>query len=94
MFPSEFYLIPEDVYRLGNAEGPRLGHVRARDVDTTIVNGIAVVIANGKGISVFDLDAITHAPFNGWVWKLAATTPLPTGLKIVMTSLGTFASHP
>jgi len=83
MLPNEFYLIPEDVYRLGNSDSPRLDHVRARDVDTILVNGIVVVVANGKGVSVFDLEAITHAPFNGWVWKLSATTPLPTGLKLV-----------
>jgi hypothetical protein len=83
MFPKEFYLVPEDVFRLGNSEGPRLSHVRSRDVDTMTMNGITVVIANGKGISVFDLEGITQAPFEGWVWKLAATTPLPAGLKLV-----------
>jgi len=94
MQPNEFYLIPEDVYRLGNSESPRLAHVRSRDVDTTTVNGINVVIANGKGISVFDLDAITHAPFEGWVWKLAASIALPTGLKMVNDKPGHYCIAP
>jgi hypothetical protein len=83
MLPKDFYLIPEDVFRLGNSEGPRLAHVRSRDVDTTSMNGITVVIANGKGISVFDLAGITEAPFEGWVWKLSSRTPVPAGLKMV-----------
>jgi len=83
VFPKDFYLIPEDVYRLGNSESPRLGHVRSIDVDMISVNEIVVVIANGKGISVFDLEGINQAPFTGWVWKLSSTTPLPPGLKLV-----------
>ena len=72
MFPSDFYIIPEDVYRLGNSESARLSHVRARDVDTMVLNEIVVVIANGKGISVFDREGINEAPFEGWVWELPA----------------------
>lgn len=83
MLPTDFYLIPEDVFRLGNSEGPRLSNVRSRDVDTTTMNGIAIVIANGKGISVFDLEGISEAPFDGWVWRLSSGLPLPSGLKLV-----------
>lgn len=46
---SDFYLVPEDLFRLGNAENPRLSHVRQRDVDVIQVGEIAVVVANGKG---------------------------------------------
>jgi hypothetical protein len=83
VFPKDFYIIPEDVYRLGNSESPRLSHVRARDVDTMVLNEIVIVIANGKGISVFDFEGITEAPFEGWVWELTANTQLPPGLKLV-----------
>ena len=94
MQPNEFYLIPEDVFRLGNSDSPRLGNVRSRDVDTMVMNGITVVIANGKGISVFDLDAITHVPFEGWVWKLGSNTALPTGLKMVNDKPGHYCIAP
>jgi hypothetical protein len=83
VFPKDFYIIPEDVYRLGNSESPRLSHVRSRDVDVMTMNDVIVVVANGKGISVFDLEGINEAPFTGWVWKLPASTPLPPGLKLV-----------
>jgi len=83
MLPKDFYVVPEDVFRLGNADGPRLDHVRSRDVDTTTIDGVQMVIANGKGISLFDREGIRLAPFTGWVWKVAAATSLPPGLKLV-----------
>lgn len=79
----DFYIVPEDIYRLGNVGGPRLSDVRARDVDTMEINGITVVIANGKGISVFDIEGIKLSPMAGWVWKVSASTPMPQGLKLV-----------
>ena len=81
--PQSFFIIPEDVFRLGNAQSPRLGNVRARDVDTVVLNGILVVIANGKGISVFDETGIAESPFEGWVWRLPAAVQLPSGLQLV-----------
>jgi hypothetical protein len=83
MVPKEFFLVPEEVFRLGNADHPRLSHVRSRDVDTTQWNGITVVIANGKGISVFDRQGILESPMSGWVWRFAPNTTLPVGLKLV-----------
>ena len=81
--PDSFYIVPEDVFRLGNAQSPRLGNVRDRDVDLIVINDILVVIANGKGISVFDKTGIEAAPFEGWVWQLPAALHLPAGLKLV-----------
>lgn len=75
--------MPEDVFRLGNADSSRLSHVRPRDVDTMTVNGIAMVIANGKGISVFDREGINESPMTGWVWKVRGSAQLPSGLKLV-----------
>lgn len=83
MTPVEFFIFPEDVFRLGNAESPRLGNVRPRDINTTELNGVLVIVANGKGVSVFDSDGIKLAPLNGWVWKFSALAPLPQGLRLV-----------
>ena len=55
---EEFYLIPEEVFRLGNSGNPQLSHVRARDVDVIEINQMSVIVANGKGISVFDIEGI------------------------------------
>ncbi len=40
MFPKDFYILPEELFRIGNKETPKLSHVRARDVDTMQLNGI------------------------------------------------------
>ncbi|CAM4449016.1 hypothetical protein [Shewanella livingstonensis] len=53
MKQEDLYFAPEDLFRLGNSSGPRLTNVRRpKDVNTTEINCICVVIANGKGISL------------------------------------------
>jgi hypothetical protein len=83
MFPTEFYLMPEELFRLGNSTTSKLSSVRARDVDTIEINGITVVKANGKGISVFDQAGINESPMSGWVWRFPPNTQPPLGLKLV-----------
>lgn len=83
MLPKEFYLVPEEIFRLGNHNNPRLNHVRPRDVNIVAINGIDVIIANGKGISVFDKDGINESPMTGWIWCISQNAPLPIGLKLV-----------
>jgi hypothetical protein len=80
---KEFYLIPEEIFRLGNSTSPRLSNVRPRDVNTTEINGIIIVVANGKGISVFDKEGINQSPMSGWVWRFRPNTNIPFGLKLV-----------
>jgi len=83
MLPKEFYIVPEDVFRLGNATGSRLSNVRLRDVKITKIHGINVVIANGKGVSIFDKEGINLSPMSGWVWHISKNIPLPKGLMLV-----------
>jgi hypothetical protein len=60
-----------------------LSNVRPRDVNTTEINGIIIVVANGKGISVFDKEGINQSPMSGWVWRFRPNTNIPFGLKLV-----------
>jgi hypothetical protein len=83
MFPKEFFILPEELFRLGNSSSPRLSNVRSRDVDTIEINGITVIRANGKGISVFDKAGINESPMTGWVWRFPPNTQPPVGLKLV-----------
>ncbi|MCG9620686.1 hypothetical protein L1D56_11910 [Vibrio diabolicus] len=83
MFPKGFYILPEELFRIGNKETPKLSHVRARDVDTMQLNGITVIIANRKGISVFDKTGINQSNMTGWVWRFPPNTRPPQGLKLV-----------
>jgi hypothetical protein len=82
--PEYLYSFAEDLFRLGNATSPRLDHVRDTDVDTLERNGIQMVIANGKGISLFNLEELNRrkSRLNGWVWKIPQGTQPPSGLAI------------
>jgi len=77
------YLSPETLYRLGNASSPLLTRVRAGEVDTKKVNGITIIVANGKGISLYNKIGLELAPLSGWVWEIKSNTPLPIGLKLI-----------
>ena len=91
----DLFLAPEDLFRLGNATNPRLTHVRRpKDVDTIEVNGITVVVANGKGISLATKDRLDKTPVGGWVWKIAQGTQMPTGLKLVNDRIGHYSVCP
>ena len=83
MFPKEFFILPEELFRLGNSSNPRLSNLRSRDVDTVEINGITVIRANGKGISVFDKAGINQSPMTGWVWRFPPSTQPPFGLKLI-----------
>ena len=50
--PQFFYLLAEDLYRVGNSEKPRLENVRTQDIQTYERNGLMMVRANGRGISI------------------------------------------
>lgn len=92
---EDLFLAPEDLFRLGNATGPRLTHVRIpKDVDTRVINGIAVVIANGKGVSLATRERLAQTPVLGWVWKISKGTCLPFGLKLINDRPGHYAICP
>ena len=50
--PLLLYMLSEDLYRLGNSTSPKLQNVRGDDVNTYERNGVVMVRANGKGISL------------------------------------------
>src|SRR5690606_39241401 len=92
---EDLFFAPEDLYRLGNSAGPRLTNVRRpKDVDTTEINGITVVIANGKGISLSTKERLEKTPMSGWVWKISKGTQVPNGLKLFNDRPGHYSICP
>ena len=92
---EDLYFAPEDLYRLGNSTSPRLTNVRRpKDVDTTEINGITVVISNGKGISLSTKDRLEKTPMSGWVWKISKGTQVPMGLKLINDRPGHYSICP
>ena len=57
-----------DLYRIGNASGPRLDHVRERDIVHVVRQGVTWVRAGTGGVSTFD----TPGPLRGRWWVLSA----------------------
>lgn len=81
---EDLYFAPQDLYRLGNSSSPRLTHVRRpKDISTTEIDGITMVIANRKGVSLFTKEEIENNQMSGWVWKVVIGTRMPIGLKLV-----------
>ena len=80
--PQYLYLLDDDLYRLGNATSSRLDNVRSVDVDTYQQNGILMVRANGKGISVGTKEYLEKLHLSGWLWKIPTTTTLPADLLL------------
>ncbi len=92
---EDLFMAPEDLFRLGNATSPRLTHIRRpKDIDTIEVNGITVVIANGKGISLSTKGRLDKTPMSGWVWKIVRGTQMPIGLKLLNDRLGHYSICP
>ena len=58
-----------------------------KDIDIYERNGIPMVRANGKGISLFTEVEIQRTRFEGWAWRIPSGTPMPSGL-------GLFNGHP
>ena len=77
------YLSPETLYRIGNGSSPLLTKVRPGEIDTIEVNGITHIVANGKGISLYNKRGLDLAPLSGWVWEISSNTQLPSGLKLI-----------
>jgi len=77
------YLSPETLYRLGNSSSPLLTRVRPGEVDIIEVNGIKMIVANGKGISLYNKVGLDLAPLSGWVWEIKSQTSIPLGLKLI-----------
>lgn len=80
---ENLYLAPETLYRLGSATSPLLSRLRPDDIDIIEMNGIEIVLANHKGISLYNKEGLELIPLTGWVWEIAAQTNLPPDLRLV-----------
>ncbi|WP_444909715.1 hypothetical protein [Microbulbifer sp. TRSA005] len=80
---------------------PKFGYSREEDVnmltsnlDTTFLNNISIVIANGKGIRIFDQESINQSTLIGWVCRFPAGTTPPNGLRITEQGPGQYYISP
>ena len=81
-----FTRVPVDLFRMGNASGPRLDAVRPRDVD--IVDhrfsdgSTKQMVRSEGGISTFD--AVNPRLKGDKWWRIPAGTELPDSIHVVM----------
>jgi len=80
---QEFYLFPEELYRMGNSGNHRLTAIKPREVDVTVINEVETVLANGKGVSLFTLEGAIVEGLTGFAWKFEKGTGVVAGLKLV-----------
>jgi len=91
---KEFYLVPEEVFRVGNGSTPRLHMVRPSEVDITEINGVKMIIANGRGVSLYTKEELETTTLTGWVWHFRGNTQIPNGLKLVNDKIGHYCVAP
>lgn len=92
---DDLFIVPEDLYRLGNSSDARLTRVRRpQDVNTLEMNGIVIVVANGKGVSLLTRARIDKTPISGWLWRLPKGTQMPFGLRLINDRSGHFCLCP
>jgi|TARA_Y100000296_G_C5139004_1_gene239886 hypothetical protein len=58
------------------------------------VNGITVVIANGKGVSLSTKERLDKTQMSGWVWKIIRGTQVPSGLRLINDRPGHYSICP
>ena len=80
---EKLYFAQETLYRLGNGSSSRIANVRDREIDVVIINGIEVVQANNRGVSLYNKKGLDLAPLSGWVWEIPPHYHFPSGLKLV-----------
>jgi hypothetical protein len=80
---KEFYMVPEEVFRVGNSTSPRMGAFRPADIQTFDQNGVQMIVANNRGVSLYTDQELRKTTLTGWIWKFRADTSLPPGLKMV-----------
>jgi hypothetical protein len=77
------YLFPETLYRIGKGTDPTLTAIRPHEISIIHVNGIAMIVADGRGVSLYNKSGLELAPLTGWAWEIKAFTRVPPGLKLI-----------
>ncbi len=79
---EKLYMTQEDLYRIGNSSSSKLSEVRQGEITIIDLNGINTIVANDKGVSLYDKQGLDDAPLSGWVYEIKVNTVLPFGLKL------------
>jgi len=91
---QEFYLFPEDVYRMGNSKTHRMSVIRQDEVNIIEIKGVPIVVANNKGVSVWTKEGVIEKGLTGYAWLIKNGVSVPQGLKLVCDTPGHYMLAP
>lgn len=94
MSGKELYITYEELLKLESFRKPSSAPRKPQNIDTTHLDDIEVIIANGKGIQALDREAINKLPLTGWVCRFPANIHPPKGLKLAQVSEHLFSIVP
>ena len=79
---EKLYLAQEDLYRIGNSSSPLLTKIRSGEITITELNGVKVIVADGKGVSLYNRAGLERSSLSGWIWEIRSGTLLPRDLYL------------
>lgn len=91
---EEFFVFPEQIYRIGNSTSHRLPNIRPDEIDIIEIDAVKVVIANDKGISLWTAEGIIKKGLTGYAWKFEKGTSVISGLKLISDEPGHYMLSP
>ncbi|AWF81588.1 hypothetical protein BTJ40_12555 [Microbulbifer sp. A4B17] len=94
MSGKELYITYEELLKLESFRTPDSSIRKPQNIDTTYLDTMQVVIANGKGVLALDREAINQLPLTGWVCRFPAHVHPPKGLKLVRVNENQFNIAP
>jgi len=74
--PVEMMVPDVDLFRSGNAGGPRMNHLReGHDATVVVRNGVNIILADGGGISLLTKKGMAESTIKGHYYLTEAGTP-------------------
>ncbi len=86
---EKLYIAKEDLFRFGSAASSNISKPRPKEITTIEVNGVLTIVANGRGISLFNKAGLDKSRLTGWVWEIKQGTVFPAGLKLIKDNSST-----
>jgi hypothetical protein len=76
------FVTDDALYRVGNSTSPQFTKFRTDEITLDTINGVSCIIANNKGVSLFDATGLTITELTGWVWELPHGAPIDLRPKL------------
>lgn len=81
IIPDTIYITPDDLYRVASSTSPQFTKIRPAEITIIERIGVKFIVANGKGVSVYNELGLGKTSLTGWVWKMPKGTALNPKLK-------------